>query len=78
MTITLSALKELMLAINLDKGLVEVLDPDQLLSQQGFDSLDFPAFAIAVEKQCGVKISDADSLRLKSLNDFVRYLNAKE
>ena len=75
MATTLSELKELMLAIGIDHDLVEDIDPDKLMTQQGFDSLDYPAFAMAVEKQCGVKISDADSLRLKTLNDFVKYLN---
>lgn len=75
MATTLTELKELMLAIGIDHDLVEDIDPDKLMTQQGFDSLDYPAFAMAVEKQCGVKISDADSLRLKTLNDFVRYLN---
>jgi acyl carrier protein len=77
MATTLSTLKELMLAIGIDNDLVQGLDPDMLLTQQGFDSLDYPAFAMAVEQQCGVKISDADSLRLKSLNDFMQYLNAR-
>lgn len=75
MATTLTELKELMLAIGIDHDLVEDIDPDKLMTQQGFDSLDYPAFAMAVEKQCGVKISDADSLRLKTLNDFVKFLN---
>jgi len=48
-----------------------------LLSEQGFDSIDYPAFALAVEERYGVRISDAEALRLKTLADFEHCIKAK-
>jgi len=76
MATTISELQELMLTIGMDNNLVQSLDPATPLGQQGVDSLDCPAFAMAVEKRYGVKISDTDSLRLKTLNDFEKHINA--
>lgn len=77
MAITIADLKKAMLAIDLDEEMVSRLDPNMLLSEQGFDSIDYPAFAVAVEERYGLKISDAEALRLKTLTDFERCLNAK-
>ncbi len=77
MAITTADLKELMLAIDLDPKMVSRLAPDRLLIEQGFDSVDYPAFALAVEERYGVAISDTEALRLKTLADFERCLNAK-
>lgn len=76
MAATIDDLKELMLSIGMDHDLVRGIDPDRLLAQQGIDSLDCPAFALAVEERYGVQVSDTDSLRLKTLNDFFRHINA--
>ncbi len=73
---TINELKELMLNIGVSTDIVAGVDPVEPLSLQGVDSLDCPAFAIAVEERYGVKISDADSLKLKTLNDFANYINA--
>ena len=52
MAISIADLKKLMLAIDLDEEMVARLDPNTLLSEQGFDSIDYPAFAVAVEELC--------------------------
>lgn len=70
-------LKALMLAIGLDQEMVAALDPERLLIDQGFDSVDFPAFALAVEERYGVTISEVEALRLKTLADFERCLKGK-
>ena len=75
MATTISELKELMLQIGMDKTLVEGLNATEPLAQQGVDSVDFPSFALAVEAKYGVKVSDADSMRLKSINDYVAFVN---
>jgi acyl carrier protein len=72
----INELKELMLNIGVNTDIVSGVDPAEPLSLQGVDSLDCPAFAIAVEERYGVKLSDADSLKLKTLNDFANYINA--
>lgn len=73
MSVTILALKELMLANGLDAELVNQLDPAKPLIQQGVDSVDYPGFILAFEEAYGVHVSDADSLRLKTLNDFLNF-----
>lgn len=63
-------LKQLMLEVGVEPAVVEQLDPSRLMAQQGVDSLDGPAFVMAVEQRYGINISDADALRLKTLEDF--------
>jgi acyl carrier protein len=75
---TINELKELMLDIGMDRDIVADVDPAEALSLQGVDSVDCPAFAVAVEEKFGVKLSDADSLKLKTLNDFEKYITAKQ
>ena len=75
---TINELKELMLKIGMDGELVAGLDPAEALSLQGVDSVDCPAFAVAVEELYGVKLSDADSLKLKTLSDFANYITAEQ
>lgn len=78
MSVTISSLKELMLATGLDAGLVSQLDPARPLIQQGVDSVDYPGFILAFEEAYGVEVSDADSLRLKTLNDFLNFVAARK
>ncbi|HOI16295.1 MAG TPA: phosphopantetheine-binding protein [Geobacteraceae bacterium] len=75
---TIEELKELMLNIGIEEDLVRGVNPAEPLSLQGVDSVDCPAFAMAVEERYGVRISDTDSLRLKTLNDFADYISAAE
>ena len=77
MSATISSLKELMLATGLDAELVSRLDPARPLIQQGVDSVDYPGFILAFEEAYGVAVSDADSLRLKTLNDFMNFVAAR-
>ena len=78
MSATIAELKALMLSIGLDAELVRQLDPVKPLIQQGVDSVDYPAFILAFEDACGVQVSDADSLRLKTLNDFMNFVAARK
>jgi acyl carrier protein len=75
---TINELKELMLKIGVKKDIVAGVDAEKPLTLQGVDSVDCPAFAVAVEERYGVKLSDADSLKLKTLNDFAKYITAKQ
>ena len=78
MSATISELKALMLSTGLDAELVRQLDPVKPLIQQGVDSVDYPAFMLAFEDAYGVAVSDAESLRLKTLNDFVNFAAARQ
>ncbi len=78
MIVTVSALQELMVANGLDADLVSRIDPARPLIQQGVDSVDYPGFIVAFEETFGVRISDAESLRLKTLNDFVNFAATRQ
>lgn len=75
MAATVAEMKELMLQIGMDKELVDGLDPAAPLAGQGVDSVDCPAFAVALETKYNVKISDTDSMQIRTINDFVAYVN---
>ena len=75
MSPTLDELKGIMLSVGMEEKLVQNVDPARALTQQGMDSIDYPAFALALEERYGRAISDADSLRLKTLNDFLAFVN---
>ncbi len=75
MSATIEEMKELMLQIGMSKELVTGIDPAIPLAGQGVDSVDCPAFAVALEKKYNVTISDTDSLQLKTINDFVAFVN---
>lgn len=77
MKATIAELKELMISVGMDKELVQAVDPNLPMFQQGVDSMDYPAIAIATEKRYGVKITDAVALKLKSLNDIVEFIAVK-
>ena len=73
----INELKELLLGIGVEAEVVNTVTSTAALSQYNFDSLDWPAFIVAVENRYGVKISDGDSLRLKTLNDFIQVIEAE-
>ena len=78
MSATLDELKGLMLSVGMDEALVHGIDATRPLTQQGMDSVDYPAFALALEERYGQTISDADSLRLKTLDDFLAFVNGTD
>ena len=78
MSVTVIALKELMVANGIAADLVSRIDPARPLIQQGVDSVDYPGFIVAFEEAFGIAISDAESLRLKTLNDFVSFAAARQ
>jgi acyl carrier protein len=63
--------------IGIEKEIIETIDPGASLLTQGIDSIDFPALAIAAEKRFGVDISDTSAAKLRSVNDFIRFINEK-
>ncbi len=75
MAATVEDLKGLMLEIGMEKELVESLDAATPLAAQGVDSVDCPAFAVALEGKYGVKVSDRDATQLKTINDFAAFVN---
>jgi len=72
---TINELKGLMLEIGIEEKTVNALDPAKAIALQGVDSVDCPAFAAALEERFGVKIADEDALKLKTLNDYEKFIN---
>jgi acyl carrier protein len=52
------------------------LAEDVPLNDQGVDSLDLSALMAQVEKDCGVAIAPDQSNRLRTVRDFVDFLNS--
>jgi acyl carrier protein len=73
--VTLQDLKHLMCEAGLDEDMVAAVNATEPLLLQGFDSVDFPVFALAVEERYGKTVSDRDALKLKTLNDFLTFIN---
>ncbi len=75
MAVTGNDIIAVMLEAGLDPVIVGELKPDVPLFQQGLDSIDLPVMAVAAEKKYGVDLSDADTTKLRTINEFVTYLN---
>lgn len=55
------------------------LEPDvRIRDQLDLDSMDFLNFLIAVHEATGVDIPEADYTKLRTLDDIVAYLKAKQ
>jgi acyl carrier protein len=75
--VTIDDLKQLMCEAGLDEKMVAAVNATEPLLLQGFDSIDFPVFALAVEEHYGKTVSDSDALKLKTLNDFLTFINGR-
>mgnify|MGYP001348929659 CR=1 FL=1 len=73
--VTVNELKGLMLEIGIEEKIVNALDPDKAIALQGVDSVDCPAFAAALEKHFKVTITNDVALKLKTLNDYEKFIN---
>jgi acyl carrier protein len=58
-------------------AVVAGLKPDAPLLHQGLDSIDLPMLAAAAEQKFGVDLSDADATSLRTIHDFIAYLERK-
>ena len=75
---TIEELKVLMLKIGIEESIVGEVNPAQPIGGRVMDSADYPAFLVAVEERYGVTIDDRYALKLKSLNDFMNFVNGGE
>ncbi|MDD5168340.1 MAG: phosphopantetheine-binding protein [Syntrophales bacterium] len=77
MAITAKDVITLMREAGIDEEIVAKLKFDVPLLSQGMDSIDLPVVAVAAEKKYNIDLSDADAKHLKTINDFVKFVNAK-
>jgi acyl carrier protein len=61
----------------INPDVVNKLKFDAPLVDQGLDSMDLPVIAAATEKKFGIDLSDADAIKLRTVNDFVAFVNQK-
>ncbi len=71
----ISELKELMLKVGIKEPAVNEVNPAMPLAGRVMDSLAYSAFIVAVEERYGIKIADRYALKIKSLNDFMNFIN---
>ncbi|WP_272881587.1 acyl carrier protein [Fundidesulfovibrio soli] len=76
MDVTTRELRDLLVEAGVDQAVAEAVRPDAPLLRQGVDSLDYPAFTLAVESRYGVTIGERDSLSLRTLDDFAAHIRA--
>jgi acyl carrier protein len=67
----------LMKEAGIDGEIIAKLKNDVPLFSQGIDSIDLPVIAVAAEKKLKVDLSDANAEQLKTINDFVTFVNAR-
>ncbi len=67
----------LMKEAGIDGEIIAKLKYDVPLFSQGIDSIDLPVVAVAAEKKFKVDLSDANAEQLKTINDFVAFVNAR-
>ena len=56
----------------------KVADDADITRDLGADSLDVVELLMAFEEEFGVSISDEDASQIKSVNDVVKYIEAKK
>ena len=74
MEVTTESLQKLLEEAGVRPEVARAINPAEPLLRQGVDSVDFPAFCALVEEKYAVVLDDEAALRLRTLNDFARYL----
>jgi len=74
MEVTSESLQKLLEEAGVQPEVARAINPAESLLRQGVDSVDFPAFCALVEEKYAVALDDEAALRLRTLNDFARYL----
>jgi acyl carrier protein len=70
----INELKELMLDIGIEEGIVNGVGPEQILAGHVMDSVHYTAFIVAIEERYGIRVTDRYALKLRTLNDFSGYI----
>jgi acyl carrier protein len=78
MPITGLDLKALLGDIGVKESVASAVRPDVPIMKQGLDSADCPAFAALIEERFGIDMDDQETLKLRSLDDYAAYINARK
>ena len=77
MEITTADMLEVCKQAGIQQQVIDRIKPDAPLLLQGLDSMDLPAIAAATEQRFQIDLSDADGKDLKTINDYVQFVNRK-
>ncbi|MEQ8220842.1 MAG: acyl carrier protein [Candidatus Eremiobacterota bacterium] len=77
MSVTSSDIINLMKEMGMNEKFVNSIKVDEPLILQGMDSIDLPMLAVETEKKYHIDLSDASAGQLKTINDFVAFVNKK-
>jgi acyl carrier protein len=77
MEITTADMLEVCKQAGIQQQVIDRIKPDAPLLLQGLDSMDLPAIAAATEQRFKIDLSDADGKDLKTINDYVQFVNRK-
>ncbi|WP_243310033.1 acyl carrier protein [Fundidesulfovibrio agrisoli] len=77
MDVTTEILRGLLAEAGVDPVVAEAVLPGEPLLRQGVDSLDYPAFSLAVEARFGLSIDERASMSLRTLDDFAAYIRSR-
>ena len=77
MKITTADMLEVFKQAGIQQRVIDQIKPDAPLLLQGLDSMDLPAIAAATEQRFKIDLSDADGKDLKTINDYVQFVNRK-
>ncbi len=77
MAITAADIIVIMREVGIKEEVIKGLKNDAPLLKQGIDSIDLPTIAVATEKKYKVDLSNINANTLKTLDQFVAYLNQK-
>jgi acyl carrier protein len=78
MNVTMEMLRELLVESGVDPAVAQAVRPGVPLLRQGVDSLEYPAFSLAVESRFGLAIDERSSLSLRTLDDFAAFINERQ
>ena len=77
MKTTTADMLEVFKQAGIQQRVIDQIKPDAPLLLQGLDSMDLPAIAAATEQRFKIDLSDADGKDLKTIDDYVRFVNRK-
>ena len=61
--------------VGVEEKIINKLKNDVPLLAQGIDSIDLPALAAATEARYEVDLSKIDTIKVKTIDDFVAFVN---
>lgn len=75
MSATMDDMLDLMQEAGIPQEKIDTITAERSLFEQGIDSFDFVALAVAVEKRFSISMAEIDAGKLRSLNDLIRLVN---